>query len=200
MTVAIPRSLRNKRIIAVLVVAALVAAAASALKIIGNAPVKGVISTGSAAGQQPPVSAFDLTPVPVQGSYAGFDYPRGLNRVADNPLVPPVLAMYNFQHRDVESWQLAIAILSIPSGNLGDNNAYQFRKTKPDTYRLSYLTIRGQQVPVMSDLSAGFSKVAFLVHGPYQASISLHGADAEGVGPLDSTFMMVLNSWQWRTP
>lgn len=144
-------------------------------------------------------NSIDLSPKAVNGQYVSFSYPTGMTVEANSKIVAPVMAMYNYSYRDIESWNLAIAILYIPSGNLSDNNAYQYRKINPDTYQETQTTINGKTIPVMSDSSAvGFSKVAFLVNGHYQATVSLIGNDSDGLNSLQSTFDQVLNTWTWH--
>jgi hypothetical protein len=162
-----------------------------------NRPAQGTISTTNGT-EQPAQAGIDLRPEPISGTYVSFSYPRGLTRTADSKLIGPVVAMYNFSHHDVESWNLAIEILVIPSGQLADNNSYQLRKINPNTYQESHITVNNQLIDIMTDKTAGgFSKVAFLVHGQYQATVSLYGDDANGLGDLQSTFTMVLGTWHW---
>jgi hypothetical protein len=44
-----------------------------------------------------------------------------------------------------------------------------------------------------------YNKVAFLVRGSYQATISLSGDDQGGEGNLVKTLNMILGSWTWKT-
>jgi hypothetical protein len=161
-----------------------------------NQPAQGVISAPSSA-QLAEVS-LNLTPTPGGGRYASFNYPAALNQTASGKLVTPVVAAYEYSYRDVESWNLAIDILLIPSGQLTDNNSYQVRKINPQQYQESHVTVNNQSIDVMTDKTvSGFSKVAFLIHGQYQATVSLYGDDPSGVGDLQSTFNMVLDTWHW---
>ena len=101
--------------------------------------------------------------------------------------------MHNYSDHDIEVRNLAIASLFVPSGNLSDNNAYQFRKANPNTYQESNVTTNGKTVTVMSDTTvAGFSKVAFLTNGRYQATVSLIGNDSDGLDSLQAAFNQVL--------
>ena len=161
-----------------------------------NKPAQGTISVSNSA--QSAQTAIDLTPTPGGGRYASFSYPAALHQVANSQIVTPVVAIYDFSHSDVESWNLAIEILQIPSGRLADNTSYQLRKIKSQQYQESHVVINNQTIDIMTDKTVGgFSQVAFLVHGPYQATVSLYGDDSSGVGSLQSTFNMVLQTWHW---
>ncbi len=160
-----------------------------------NAPHQGVVHVGAVIQ---PSATFDMTPKPAQGTYVTFAYPAGLTVVPNNPIVKPVLEQFNFIHRDIETWNLAIAVLTNP-GDISTNNAYQYRKTKPSEYKESQLTVNGRQVVIMTDTSVGgFSEVAFLQHGPYGATISLYGDDQAGTQALANTFHMILSTWSWK--
>jgi hypothetical protein len=51
----------------------------------------------------------------------------------------------------------------------------------------------------MTDTSTGeFSKVAYLFHGNYQASVALVSDDSPDTNSLSTAFNMVLNSWSWH--
>ncbi len=161
-----------------------------------NAPHEGVITAGSSqaatAPAKPPL-------VSVAGTYESFKYPSNMTVEANSRLITPVVEQFNFVKRDIESWNLAIAILHIPGGSLMANNAYQYRTTEPGKYNASSIDVNGRRIPVMTDTSVGgFSKVAFLVYGDYQATISLYGDDPAGQQPLADTFQTVLSSWQWK--
>jgi len=160
-------------------------------------PVQGVISTVNTAFFTQ--AHFDVEPVAVQNAYATFTYPRGMSAA---PAVRPsgsTLAVYNWMHPDIQTWRLAVSVMSVPSGSLSDNNAYLFRARYPNRFSESELTVQGRSVTVMTDkTSSGFSKVGFLRHGQYQAVVSLYGDDQYGISDLETAFAQVLGSWQWR--
>lgn len=142
---------------------------------------------------------LDMTPQVFVDNYASFSYPKGLTTVAPSRFGPPVVAIYDLTYRDIQTWRLAVSIVRIPSGNLSDNNAYQFRRINPAKYAESHVHLNGQNVTIMTDTTAGgFSQVAFLVHGQYQAVVSLYGDDPRGTEGLQTTFSMILGSWRWQ--
>ena len=141
----------------------------------------------------------DMTPVAMTGAYASFTYPKCLNAVATQSPASPVLASYDLVHQDIQTWNLAITILDVPSGSIADNNAYHFRKVNPNRFSESQTVVNGTTVHVMTDKMAnGFNGVAFLVRGQHQAVVSLNGDDTTGLHDLQSTLQMVLSSWHWR--
>lgn len=162
-----------------------------------NSPDLGKVSSQPSTIQNTP--SFDLKPKLITSKYASFQYPEAINQVANNKLVTPVVAMFNFSYHDTVTWNLAIDILNIPSGELTDNDSYKVRVLNPSIYSPSQLKIGNKTFPVMSDKTAGdYSKVAFLVDGQYQATVSLSGDDINGYAPLDSTLNLILSSWQWQ--
>ena len=111
----------------------------------------------------------------------------------------PIIDIVNMSYPDAQSWLLSVEVSNIPSGTFYDNEAYQARIINPTTYQLSQVTINGMSIQIFTDKTAsGYSRVAFLISGNYQATVSLIGDDTSGVGPLASTMAMILNSWQWQ--
>lgn len=161
-----------------------------------NAPSRGLITVGHVSTSSS--GGLDMTPRHVSGRYASFQYPAGLTVRSGGRITAPDLEQFNFMRRDIETWNLAIDIANDPTG-LAGNSAWQYRKTKPDQYKLSQQAIRGRIIPVMIDTNmGGFSKVAFLTHGNLLATVSLYGDDPAGTASLAVAFSMVLSSWQWR--
>ena len=184
------------RLVIVLAVAGGLAAVWAAVHSL-NQPAEGAITVGTGSART--AAGLDLTPKPATGKYAAFNYPAGLTVARNSPLVAPVVEQFNFTRHDIETWNLAIAVLSTPGGSLADSNAYQFRKNRPDIYKESHLAVNNQSVDVMTDTSTGgFSKVAFLEGNGLSATVSLYGDDPAGMNDLSATFNMILTSWHWR--
>ncbi len=143
--------------------------------------------------------AIDLTPTPVAGHYVAFQYPRGLSLLSRSKVSVVSVEDFNFYVKDISSWTLAIDITETPTGNLSESSSYTLRKNKPEVYHEAQSLIHGRVIHIMSDTSDtnSFSKVAYATHGTLLATISLLGSDAKGAVPLQTTFDMVLNSWQW---
>lgn len=152
-----------------------------------------------AAQSMESVSAIDLTPTTATNNYATFTYPR--NMITRKSQVPhyPVLASYNLTYQTLAPWSLAISIIRVPTGNLADNNAYRFRLINPQTFVRTQIKLKDKTATIMTDESAGgYARVGFLVHGQYQAVISLTGEDRSNMADLQSTLNMVLGSWHWQ--
>jgi hypothetical protein len=162
-----------------------------------NQPSLGVVTVGSSSTSSAP--SFNFTPQHINGHYASFNYPTELTVSKNNTLVDPVVEEFNFSHRDIETWALAISIMSTPGGSLATNNAYQFRKSQPKIYKESHQDVNNQSIDIMTDTSVGgFSKVAFLEGNGLSATVSLYGDDPTGVGDLSKTLTMVISSWKWQ--
>lgn len=163
---------------------------------VANAP----HSTSSIVTLTTPVdkTSFNMSPKSITNPYVSFSYPAALTQTANGGLTSRQVAAYTFMYRDIQTWNMAIEVVMIPSGNLSDNNGYQFRKVNPQIYQESQINVNNQPVTIMTDSTyGGFSKVAFLVHGQYQAAVSLYGDDPNGLSNLNRTFSMILKSWQW---
>ena len=133
------------------------------------------------------------------GDATKFTYPAAMHPYAQQPLTAPQIANYSYGYRDIESWQLAISAQTLSEPTLSNDSAYNFRSQHPEQYQLSNLTMNGQPVAIMTDTTAsGFSKVAFLLHGSVAVNISLYGNDTSGTAILNSVFMQVLHSLQWK--
>lgn len=153
-----------------------------------NAPVSSLSST----------STFNNTPVSVHNTYFSFTYPAAMHPYATQPLKNPQIANYSYGYRDIESWQLAISGQMYSDPSLSSDSAYNYRSQHPEQYKLTNTSINGQSVTIMTDMKdAGFSKVAFLLHGSAIVNVSLYGNDTSGTEILNSVFMQVLNSLQW---
>ncbi|HEV2403110.1 MAG TPA: hypothetical protein VGS08_02825 [Candidatus Saccharimonadales bacterium] len=161
-------------------------------------PAFGTIALPKVSNSSTP--AVSMKPVTIMGPYQSFDYPDLLAVEPNSPLVYPVVAMYNYTYRDVQTWDLAIEIYKISSGSFSSNSAYLYRKEHPQIFAESQKIIGDQSADIMTDTSVGdFSKLAFLSNGKYQATISLIGDDPAGTANLQNTFDMVLRTWKWRT-
>lgn len=141
----------------------------------------------------------NLTPKLTTGRYVSFNHPQGIKLISAALVSSSSVEDFTFYVKDVASWTLAVDVIRTPTGKLSESSSYMLRKNNPATYNESQATIHGQSVPVMTDtvVTSGFSKVAYLTHGNLVASVSLIGNDSSGTGPLESTFAMVLNSWNW---
>ncbi len=148
---------------------------------------------------KPTGSSINMTPVSITTTYASFEYPAAFTQTPTGGLMTHEVAGYTMVHHDVATWSLAIEILSIPTGNLSDNNSFQYRKVNPQTYAENQFAVNGQTVTEMTDTTyGGFSKVAFLVHGQYQAVISLYGDDPSGLNNLRLSLTMIEKTWHWN--
>lgn len=142
---------------------------------------------------------INLTPTRYTGHTFQFDYPLGLQPRAPSPLVGPDIEKASFLVRDVMTWNLEIDVADTGQQPLSGDASYRFRKQHPTIYQPSTQIINGHTVVVMTDTTAtGFSKVAFLQQADKRATVALQGDDASGIGPLQTTFTMVLTSWHWR--
>jgi hypothetical protein len=159
-------------------------------------------TTTSAVSSPYPVTkqaALNLIPKDYSDNFVSFNYPTIMTMNQTPKFGPPIVDVANLSYPDDESWLLSVQVLNIPSGTLYDNSAYQARIINPTTYQLTQSTINGMSVPIFTDKTAsGYNRVAFLLSGNYQATVSLTGNDISGLTPLVNTMAMVLNSWQWQ--
>jgi len=144
-------------------------------------------------------ATLNLIPTNYSDKFVSFNYPTIMTSDETPKFNLPIIDIVNMSYPDAQSWLLSVEVSNIPSGTFYDNEAYQARIINPTTYQLSQVTINGMSIPIFTDKTAsGYSRVAFLISGNYQATVSLIGDDTSGVGPLASTMAMILNSWQWQ--
>jgi len=161
-----------------------------------NSPTYGSISTPKLTTSKP--VGINFTPKYVTGKYASFSYPSGLQIKPNSASGGSTLAVYVFSYHDIENWSLVVTIYNYPTGTLMGNSAYLMRKLNPATYSESVETVNNKPIDIMTDASAGgFSKVAFLIDGQYQATVSLYGDDSSGPVALQKTLDMIIKSWNW---
>jgi len=143
---------------------------------------------------------IDLTPIRKSDSYVSFNYPKGMTLKTTDLVSQNSVDDYVFIAKDVYSWDLSIDISTVPEGQLSQSSSYKYRQENPAEYSQQTETVNGRSVVIMTDnnFGNGFSKVAYLVNGGQLATVSLLGDDSNGVGPLMTTFNMVLDSWQWQ--
>jgi len=190
----------KKRVIYIVIGVVLLAGSFAVNRVVTaiNQPTKGVITSTSKVSETQNTDNVDMTPVVQSSKYASFNYPEALTKEAQQSFNLPFVAVYNYTKHDVSSWELAISIMNVSSGSLNDNGSYHYRKVNPDKYIESNKTINDKNVVIMTDQTAsGFAKVAFLVNGQYQATISLTGDHLGSSSSLDETFNMVISSWRW---
>jgi hypothetical protein len=162
-----------------------------------NQPTSGTITTSTPHSGQAEYNV-NLTPKPKVGKYASFNYPAGMTLKNSATIATPGVEELVFTARDTTAWLLAIDVSMPRGGLLISDSGYADRLNSPSLYQESQVTINGQSVIIMTDKSAAsFSKVAYLMHGPFLATVSLTGNDATGTTPLQTTLNMVLSSWIW---
>jgi len=165
-----------------------------------NQPVHGTtnVGQGTVDNQNNISFSVSLTPKLQTTKYASYNYPSGLNLNTTTQISPPSVATLEYNAKDVQSWTLTVDITNNPTGNLSNNSAFMVRTEEPNEYHQSKITLNGQPVILMTDITVpGFSELAFLIHGNLLATVSLMGDDANGIQPLQTAFNMVLNSWHW---
>lgn len=164
-----------------------------------NKPSVGSITESTNSAAVTATATTKTTFAHINGKLISFDYPNFM-KTQPNPKVPPsTLELYSFSHIDIQTWYLAIAVNKSTSGKVSDDSSYQYRKTKPDIYKESTVKIGKQEFVIDTDLSyGGFSKIAFMAHQGYVATVSLYGDDPKGSDVLQSDFIAILSSWQWK--
>ena len=133
-----------------------------------------------------------------QGTYISFSYPASYS--SGSPSSPGGTMVESFSLANRSSIPLSdinISILTLPSGLLADDGSYHFRLLNPSTYQPVTWDISGNSVPIMSDVSGGYGKVAFLVHGKLVAEVSASSGSSINASQLDNDLATVLTSLKW---
>lgn len=159
-----------------------------------------ILSSGATSSTTTSIDMFNNTPIAVRNTYFSFTYPASMHPYAQQPLKLPEIANYSYGYSDIESWQLAVSAQTLAGPSLSQDSSYLFRAQHPDQYKLNTSTISGQPVAIMTDTqAAGFSKVAFILHGSDVIRVSLYGNDTSGTSVLNNVFTQVLHSIKWST-
>jgi hypothetical protein len=179
---------------AILVAVLLLAAAGWLVKLFSASPV------GTVGKPLYPVSSSSA---PQQITFTGkrfsFDYPSSYISSPTATPKAPILESYVLVKRSTISWQLAIQIESLPSGNFSDSGGYHFRQVHPERFSETRVTYTGKNVRVMTDKEAAgsFAKNAFFVHGGLLASVSLTGGSSSDAEAMQADFDAIISSWKW---
>lgn len=150
-----------------------------------------------------PVYQASSVPTTEQVTFTGkkfsFTYPNHFTASTTSAPKPPILESYVLLKRSTLSWQLAIQIESLPSGNFSDSGAYHFRQVHPERFSEVRAVANGMPVRVMTDKEAtgSFAKNAFLVHNNILASVSLVGGSTADRDAMQADFDNVLSTWKW---
>jgi hypothetical protein len=164
-----------------------------------NSPVSGKVTVGNDTAHPNTTIRVNLKPKLQNGTFVSFYYPTGLSpRPTNNPITAPDLENYTYRVADITSWLLSVNISILKGATLSGDSGYLLRFNDPATYKESTVSANNQSYTVFSDQNAAFSKVAYIIHGNKLASITLSGDDNAGTKPLDTSFMMVLNSLTWH--
>lgn len=184
-----------RRLILICTVTVIVVAAIIGVKQFVGGSAEGTITPGT-----PKQAAVEpaTTMVAEQGKYASFNYPSYFTPQKSEPAISPVLTNYNYLRSQIGSWQLAIQISSLSTGNLDDNGGYHYRKVTPSQYVFTTQTINGKGVPFITDKTqGGYNQVAYINNGSKVASVSLMGSSAQDTDKLNEALKSILSSWQW---
>jgi len=161
-----------------------------------NHPAEGVIYRNYVSARQ--TVSLNWSPVLVSNDLISFQYPKFMTADPTNRFFYPVVSQFSYSYQELARWQLAISVLNVPSGSLQDNNAYLVRSKNPQEYQLSTIKLNRQKIYVMNDIEfSGFNKIAFLIHGPYQAIVSMSSQDPNNLANLNKVFVSILSSFKW---
>ncbi len=186
-----PRRLIVFGILAIVIVAAII----GVKQVIGGSAEGTITTTGTT---QQAAAEPATTMVAEQGKYASFNYPSYFTPQKSEPAITPVLVNYNYIKSQIGSWQLAIQISSLSTGNLDDNGSYHYRKITPSQYVFTTQTVNGKSVPFVTDKTlGGYNQVAYLTNGSKVASVSLLGSNGQDTAKMDEALKSILASWQW---
>ncbi len=163
-----------------------------------NSPVtgRGTSVTGLVSSKLPaPATPKLLT---LSGKHFSFNYPAVFSPMKLDSPITPILENYLLVKHQLNAWNIAVQIESLPSGNLLDDGSYHFRKVKADVYSEKIVTIAGMSVHEMSNkTSSSFSTVAFFTHNGLMASLSLSGGNINDKEAMQSIMGNILSSWKW---
>lgn len=188
------KSWKKRTVISTIVIGLVVVGGFSLARVFGG-PEQGSISyLGADKPKQYPKQ------IDFKGQSFDLKYPDVFRSSPLEPVRPPFLEHYEFLNRQPTTWDLAIAIESLPSGEIGDDGSYRFRQVNAQRFTQNIESIAGNQIYIMTDTQAsnGFAKAGFFLHDGKLASVSLIGGSANDAKTMEQDFHTILASWQWK--
>jgi len=158
-----------------------------------NSPSEGVVQ----ASKSLPAKQDSESVLTVRGKTASFQYLSVLHQTKADALSAGDVEKFSFVNPAVPPWDLDIQVRKLPSGQLADDGSYNLRLHHPEQYTEQKTTINGALIPIMSDKTAGFGKVAFLTHGGLVAEIAMTSSGTSQTDQIQASLLKVLQTWHW---
>ena len=158
-------------------------------------------SQGTLSSSEP---SGTTVPTPKQLTLTGVHftlvYPNNFNQATIDAPHAPILENYNFAKPDTPSWRLAIQVESLPSGNINDDGSYHSRAVNPGRFTITPTAVNGFTMYIATDNASdsAFAKAAYFVHDGLLGSVALTGGGSQTVSQMQSLYMAILQSWEWR--
>ena len=134
------------------------------------------------------------------GVHFNLVYPNNFNQVTIDAPHAPIIENYSFAKPDTPSWRLAIQVESLPSGNLNDDGSYHSRVVNPGRFTITPTAVNGATMYIATDNASdsAFAKAAYFEHDGLLGSVALTGGGSKTVDQMQSLYMAILQSWEWR--
>jgi hypothetical protein len=159
-----------------------------------SGPAEGIIDNRANLTPNPaPQTPKDI---PVRGKYVNFTYLDSFRALPVSKPSSSQLESFDYVTKHSPFWELVVGVSSLPSGNLNDDGSYNMRSSAGVRYKLEHWDIKGVLVPVFSDTTENYSKVAFLAHSGKLLSLALSGSGDKV--SMQAEQMRVLNSLEWQ--
>ncbi len=156
---------------------------------------------GSANGTISQTKTPATTPISnltADGKTFSFSYPNSFHQIPADSLSAQDIEKFSLLSPQTSPWHIDIQIRKLPSGNITDDSSYKLRKLNPQQYAEQVVTINGNDMYVLTDITGGYNKIVFTVDTGRIASIAVTSNSATDSNQLDLALNQVIKTWKWR--
>ncbi len=153
-------------------------------------------SSGDVSASKP-IDSVSIKTLSVEGKTFSFQYPDVFVPTPENSLSANDIEKMSFVYRKESPWNLDISIRSMPSGNLIDDSSYAIRVADKEKYSDQVSTYAGGEIHIVTDISGGYNKVAFIPQARMIAYVSLRSLSGADNISLNKALNQILTTWKW---
>ena len=146
----------------------------------------------------PPETPLDITKQKTaRGKYLSFGYPAAFTLINHSGSNGGSLESFSFKKSPEPFWTLNVNVLTY-SGNLDDYSSVHIREQDPGCYQKEVISVGTQTATIFTDITAPYTKVAFLTKGSELASVALISTDNQDQDSLNQILNLTLKSVVWH--
>jgi hypothetical protein len=144
-----------------------------------------------------PIVGVSTKTLTTEGKTFSFQYPSVFVPAQTDKLADNDIEKMSYVYRKEGSWNLDISIHKLPSGDLISDSSYNLRKTNIEKYSDQVATYAGNPIHIITDISGGYNKVAFIPQSRMIAYVALNSNSAADTLNLNKVLDQILSTWKW---